>query len=138
MLVTSSAASNVFTRSRIILYILGKLPDPIKRAVILISLAAKVQKFKPEDIQVISAINHALNLVEHDESLKFPVAVRELIWVNIEPVSGEIHALQESVDSSSRLREFALHLARTIPASLCYASETAMVNDFYHLFHTRA
>ena len=120
------------------LFLLGKLPNKIKRAVILISLVAKVEKINPEDVDIIAAINRSLNLVEHDESLKFPVAVKELIWVNIEPVKSEINALREAVDSRSRLREFADHLAKKIPAPLRYASEVTMCEDFYRLFHAHA
>ena len=134
---SSTTEIRVFTQSKTVLFLLGRLPNKIKRAVILISLAAKVQKINPEDTDILAAINKSLNLVEHDESLKFPVAVKELIWVNIEPVKGEINALREAVDSTSRLKEFAAHLAKKIPASLCYASEGVMGEDFYRLFHAR-
>lgn len=127
----------IFSPSLLTRFVLLLLPAHVKRATILVSLAAKVEKIKPEDEQILKSINKTLDLVEFEGSLKMPVVVKDLIWVDTNPVQGELTALKNNAMSAATLHEYARSLVSKIPKSLRYGTDNDMEQDFFQLFrHT--
>jgi hypothetical protein len=127
-------SQQTFAPSRLAKFFIRILPDRVRRAVILTSLAAKVEKIGVDDHEILNSINETMSLVETPNSLPFTVVVKDMIWVDTTQISGEIAALRNHADSTRRLRECAKKLVDMIPPILRYADATSMAEDFYRLF----
>jgi hypothetical protein len=126
-----------FTTSRLTQFWLRVLPDSFRRAFILTSLVAKTEHIKPEDQEILHAINATLGLVQIEECLPIPVMVKDLIWVDTSDIDEEILALKNHTMPVSSLQECAKRLVGMVPQSLRYATPDDMKEDFYRLFNSQ-
>lgn len=129
-----NTSQQTFAPSRMAKLFIRILPHRVRRAVILTSLAAKVEKINVDDQEILNSINESMSLVESADSLPFTVVVKDMIWVDTTQISGEITALRNHVDSTARLKEYAKKLVDMIPPILRYGDVASMTDDFYRLF----
>lgn len=116
---------------------LAHLPRRFKRMIYISSLFGLILNTENPDRELLNKLNDLISLAKNSRTCEVPILLRKAIWKdlgqhNLNIDAGESIALQDVASRSlttDNCLAIGTHIAKLVPAWLCYGSVAIMAND---------
>jgi hypothetical protein len=114
--------------------IVKRIPDGVKRMILLSSLIAYIANTSDPEREFVRNINDALKLTRgSDASLEFPIRLSRVFWGNRQLFEQEFQALTGRTSLLEKERA-ALRVAAMVPDWFAYGKREEIAHDIAHYF----